>query len=193
MAGYPTFEEVFNALDGPLDPSVCDDLFEVFLHIIDKPYDYNQLLVKLLCKLVQSTAGGDISFVDGVPMVFDPNRSKILSLARPPITAGWCAKNVVDRYLAMDQVPSKGAQGFYLPRKATITGIWAKSRSTGTWTVEARRNNVSLTLASTTITGGSGEASNIDIDMDEGDCLQIFASGSGISHPVAAVEIAWRS
>lgn len=170
--------------------AICDELFETLLGLIDKPYDYNQLVAKLLCQALQQSS--QIEFVDGVPMMPDPGRGKTLSISRSIVRAGDFGQNISDRYLSMDDIPSMNKQGFLLPRPATLTGLWAKSRSTGGWIAEVRRNGVELTVAGISVSGGSGENSNINIDLDEGDVLQIYASGMNVEFPLVKAEIAWR-
>lgn len=171
----------------------CDNLFELLMSKVDKPHEHMHIIAELLCKALQTSSVNNIEYVGGVPMHPDQSRgNKVLSLSRPIIHAGVLGENKCNQYLKISEVPSAGAQGFLIPRKATITGIWAKSRSAANWTIEARRNNVSLTLASATVSGGQGSSLGVDIDLDAGDCLQIFANGDGIAHPVAAVELAWR-
>ena len=185
----------YHSPDGPPEfkPVDCDNLFETLMSKVDKPHEHMHIIAELLCKALAGTGNGNIEYVDGIPMHPDPDRGKTLSLSRPLIQASTHGNSKCNIYLRIGgDVPSAGKQGMLLPRKATITGIWAKSRSTSTWTIEARRNGVSLTLASATITGGKGSATNIDIDLDAGDHLQIYASGMDIDFPTAAVEIAWR-
>ena len=171
----------------------CDNLFEVLMSKVDKPHEHMHIIAELLCKALHPTLSNLVEFVDGVPMLPDPNRGKTLSIARALVQAGTHGNNKSNQYLKMGgDIPGAGLQGMLLPRKATITGIWAKSRSTSSWTVEAHRNGVSLSLASALIVSGKGSATNVDIDLDSDDWLQIYASGSGIDHPIAAVEIAWR-
>jgi hypothetical protein len=171
----------------------CLNLFEDLLSRIDKPYDYNYLIAKILCRLLDTQAQQSIFVVGGVPYFYDPARGKYLSLARPIIRAGAYGEGVTSRYLRIEDVAASGLQGFFLPRAATVTGLWAKSRSTAPWVVEVRRNGIALTIVSETITGGSGGDANIDMDLDAGDWVQVFALGTNIEHIVAAVEIAWRT
>jgi hypothetical protein len=86
--------------------------------MIDKPYDYNHLLAKLLCRLLQITQAQLIEHVDGVPMIGDPDRNKTLSMARPIIIAGDFGHGVTNRYLSIEDVPTSGAKGFLVPRAA---------------------------------------------------------------------------
>jgi len=184
----------YHSPDGPPEfkPVDCDNLFELLMSKVDKPHEHTHIIAELLCKALANSATGAIEYVDGVPMHPDPVRGKTLSTARPVVIGSAHGRNKCDMYLKIGDVPSAGLQGFLLPRKATITGLWAKSRSAANWTIEARRNGVSLTLASTLVSGGKGSATNVDIDLDAGDVLQIYANGDGIDHPIAAVEIAWR-
>jgi len=46
----------------------CTELFEFLLHQIDKPYDYNFILAKLLCRLLNAQEASQIEYVDGVPI-----------------------------------------------------------------------------------------------------------------------------
>jgi hypothetical protein len=173
-------------------PPVCDNLFETLLSLIDKPYDYNQLIAKILCQLLQAAQQQQIVIDNGVPYFWDSDRSKMLSLARPIIRGGAYGEAIDSRYLKMEDVATAGAQGFLIPRKATLTGLWGKSRSNGNWTLEVRKNGSAITLASVIISSGSGQDSFVDLDLDEGDFVQFFAVGNDISHPIVAMEIAWR-
>jgi len=175
----------------PFADVTCDELFEVLVDRIDKPHEYTHIIAELICNALGS-AGTNIEFVDGVPMIPDPNRGKILSLARPIITAGDFGLGVKDRYLSIEDVPTAGRQGVRLLRPCTITGLSGQSRSTGDWILEIRKNGAAVTVASLNVTGGSADDSNMDIDMDEGDILQVMGIGTGIQHPLAAVELAWR-
>jgi len=93
----------------------------------------------------------------------------------------------------MDGVTMAGAQGFLMPRDATITAMWAKSRSTGSWNVEVRKNGIPITLVSIPVVGSFGSDSTIDVDVYAGDFLQFYLNGTAVDHPIAGVEIAWRA
>lgn len=166
-----------------------NELFEQFNRLIDKPLDYNQLLVK---SLVDAQGLVSVQVVNGVPVFQDAIRSKTLSLARPVFTASAFGNNMSDRYLKIGEVPAQGSQGMVMPRDATITGLWAKSRSTGNWTIEIRKNGIPLSLVGLAISGGQGADPNVDMDLNAGDVLQVFANGSNMSHIVAGIEVAWR-
>lgn len=182
----------YHSPDGPPEfkPVDCNNIFEVLFDRVDKPLEYTHIIAELLCKATNPTQ--NIVFVDGVPMIYDPTRGKTLSIDREVIRAGDFGKGVTNRSLSMDDVPSAGSQGYPVPRPATITGLWAKSRSTSAWIFEVRRNGAAITLANLNVSGGIAYDANLDIDINIGDTLQIFASGTNIQHPIACVEIAWR-
>lgn len=164
-------------------------LFERFNRLIDKPHEFNQLLVKTI---IDSANLFSIANVNGVPVFQDTVRGKALSLTRPVFTASAFGNGITDRYLKIGEVPTQALQGMVMPRNATITGLWAKSRSTANWTIEVRKNGVPLSLVSLAITAGQGADPNVDMDLLAGDVLQVFANGSNISHIIAGVEVAWR-
>lgn len=169
------------------------NLLEELLRLQDSPYAYNNLIARLLNDLWSMAAAGTITYDGGVPYTLDPIRQKFLSLARPVFSAGGHGFGVTNRYLQLSgDVASMGQQGILLPRAATITAIAAKSRSTGSWLFEVRRNGVNITVASQAVAAGSGSNPNLDIDLDAGDWLQFYAGGTNIAFPEATVELAWR-
>lgn len=165
-------------------------LKEQFDRLIDKPLDYNALLTKIL---QESNAQVTVVLIDGVPMIVDNIRGKTLSVARPVVQATLFGQNMSQRYLKIGEVPTQSSQGFILPRAATITGLWAKSRSLGNWTIEVRKNGLPVSLVGLAITGGQGLDPEVDFDLDAGDTLQVFANGASMSHIIAGVELAWRA
>jgi len=169
----------------------CDNLFETLLSKVHDPYEYNQLIARMLCELINQVGSGGVTIIDGVPVFVDAGRGKTLSYTRPCIRSAAYGLTVTDQYLLMDGVPSMSNQGFILPRKATITGLWAKSRS-GNWTFEVRKNGVALTVASLSVVGGSASDENVDIDLELGDVLQLYCNGTNVEYPVVVAELAWR-
>jgi len=165
------------------------ELFEELNRRIDKPIDYNHIL----SSWIQSFGAQNIVFVDGMPYLPDPSRGKLLSIGRPVLSAAYYGLNQSSRYLRMDGVTMAGAQGFLMPRDATITAMWAKSRSTGSWNVEVRKNGIPITLVSIPVVGSFGSDSTIDVDVYAGDFLQFYLNGTAVDHPIAGVEIAWRA
>lgn len=83
-------------------------------------------------------------------------------------------------------------QGFLIPRPATITGLWAKSRSQQAWTIEVRKNGIPITLVSVPVVTSKGYDGSIDVDLQPGDWIQLFLNGNAVEHPIACCELAWR-
>ena len=146
-----------------------NELFEELQRRIDTPEAYNSLMSKLFAN-VQS---GSIMWDNGIPYVADPLRGKQLSLNRANVSAGYYGMNQSHRYLRMEGVTSAG-NGFLLPRKATITAFWAKSRSPGSWAVEIRKND-QITPIATLNVNGQAFADTLDVDVEAGDFLQLIS------------------
>lgn len=173
-------------------PIPLQELYEQFNRLVDKPHEYNRLLSSILQELSVSIQSQSIVWDDGVPYIFDPLRQKFLSLTRAVTTGGYYGSSIHDRYLRLDGVTMMGAQGFLVPRDATITAMWAKSRSISSWSIEIRKNGLPITLASVPISLSSGYDDTIDIDLAKGDWIQLYLDGNDVEHPIAAVELAWR-
>jgi hypothetical protein len=175
-----------------LGPQDCENLFETLLSLIDKPYDYNHLIAKILCELIDLTTSQNIQHIGGVPMLTDPLRNKLLSVARPSFLFNSFGQVVKNRYLKVGEVPTQSQQGVLITRDATITGISVKSRSTGAWTAEVRKNGGTAAIITQSVSSGEGLNDIIDIDLDAGDHVQMFVNGTA-SHIIASLEIAWRA
>ena len=128
--------------------------------------------------------------------VYDEVRNKWLSAERSTIIAGrkGRAKN---SYLRLSDGQSSNLSGYRMPRTGTIVSIMAQTRATETWTVRIRKNGSDTDVASLTLTDVEGyHDSSLDINVEEGDRIQIFAETTGflgIRDPFIWVEIAWRN
>ena len=171
-----------------------DLFFEKLNDRIDKPIDYNHLLAHAVSELIEliedQTAG--IIYQDGFAYHLHPDIGKTLSFEKQIITATDYGKVVTDRYLRVGRVPTQGEQGVLMPRDGTILGIRAKCRNDVAWTLEVRKNGAPINVASISIVNGEGYVNLVDIDFDEGDYLQIYLNGTGVSYPITQVEVAWR-
>jgi len=165
-------------------------LYEELNRLGNEPHEYNRLLSKIIAEL--RDGGGLIQWDDGIPYIFDPLRLKWMSLSRSPQVASYYGQNQKRRYLKFGEVPSMGEQGWHVPRKAVVTGLWAKSRSVEKWYLELRRNGIPITLASVEINGSFGNSTTLDVDLEENDWIQLFMNGTKVDHPVACVELTWR-
>ena len=172
---------------------ICpEDMFERLQRAHHHTEDYNHLLARTLNDLCRCTFISGVKWVDGMPYLWDLSRSKWISLSRVTLQTAYYGLNQANRYLRVGTVTSCGAQGFLCPRPAVLTAIWAKSRSILTWTVEARKNGIPITLASANIINSFGSDLTLNVDVDAGDWLQVYLSGNSVDHPIAAVEFAWR-
>jgi hypothetical protein len=169
------------------------DLFEQLNLLVNSPREYNHLLAKTIDELCRALTAETITWDNGIPYIKDPVRDKWISLGRTTIFAGYYGLMQCSRYMRMSGVTMAGEVGFYVPSPATITGLWGKSRSiTEDWILEVRKNNIPITVVSVSIINGEGANQNINIDLDAGDYIQLYMNGSGVSHPIAVMDFAWR-
>lgn len=168
-------------------------LYEELDRAIDKPHVYNRLISRILQELQQSIQSSVVVHDDGgLSYTFDPLRQKYLSLTRVTMVAAAYGNSIDHRYLRLEGVATMGEQGFLIPRPATITGLWAKSRSKANWIIEVRKNGIPITLVSQPVTTSIGMDVSVDVDLEAGDWIQLYANGVAIEHPIACCELAWR-
>jgi len=169
-----------------------DKFFEDLNNRIDKPIDYNHLLASIIGDILDQLEQSDVFFVDGIGYHKDLVRNKFLSLDRKYTTATAYGLRVTNRYLKVGEVTTQGQQGVRMARSGTITSVTAKSRSTGSYFVEIRKNGAPITYVSMEVTGGGTHINNVDIDFNEGDFIQFYVDGSNVEHPIVELETAWR-
>lgn len=177
-----------------LQPICPPDFFERLQESQHQPEDYNHLIARTINEICNFVSGsGGFIQKDGVLYYVDTLRNKVLSTNRTTPIGSYCGQNQKNRYMKFGDVVGKGNTGFLCPRAATITALWAKSRSTGSWTIEARRNDSPITLVSVGVTAGKGSNMVLDFDLNAGDYVQLFINGTGIDQPIASIELAWRA
>jgi hypothetical protein len=132
-----------------------------------------------------------VQWYDGVPYMQDPLRNKMLSMARMNQDFSYRGLDQSSRYLKIGEVVGS-ANGYLMTRDATITALCARSRSSNNWSIEIRKNDVVTSLSTLSVVGGEGIADTLDVDVNAGDFVQLFINGSGIDHPLAFLELAWR-
>jgi hypothetical protein len=121
----------------------------------------------------------------------NPNRVIItIPSAAPPadhfvVVSGRNAV-VTNIYLAVGGVPSNLA-GFVLPYDATIIALSAATTANETWVGEVRKNNAAAVIASISMTAQSKKYEAKSVNVNQGDELQMYCNGSGISRPVFCV------
>lgn len=133
---------------------------------------------------------------DGIVYINDPTRSnKRLSLHRQhfPFNRNGTADNT---YLRLGDMLNNES-GWVMPRDATITAwtVFYADGGAGTKGFEIRVNDVAVALASATVVQGWPTVQkNLNIDIDEGDRLQVFvvAAGATASDSNSSIEVAWR-
>lgn len=172
-------------------PIPLQQLYEEFNRRGHDTHEYNRLLSSVLAELANNQQAQTIVWDNGVPYIFDPLRNKYLSLTRTVVTGAIYGGSINSTYLRIDGVATMANQGFLIPRNATITALWAKSRPTS-WNIEVRKNGIPITLVGVPVLAGSGSDGTIDLDLSQGEWIQLYANGSSIAHPIAAVELAWR-
>jgi hypothetical protein len=140
-----------------------------------------------------SVIDGALAIVDGVMYSYDGTRSKWLSVDRKQYWAARDNGGVSNTYLyALDSVPTS-VTGYRVLRNGTITGLVAQTSANSTWTLQVRRNGVVTAIATLSLSATTGsQTTTTNVDVSQGDRLQLFASGSSIANPVAGLEIAWR-
>jgi len=140
-----------------------------------------------------SVVDGALAIVDGVMYSYDGTRSKWLSVDRKQYWTGRNHNNAQNVYLyGLDSIATS-TTGYRVLRDGTITGLVAQTSSNSTWTLQVRRNGVVTALASLSLSATTGaQTTSVNVDVSQGDRLQLFASGNNIANPVAGLEIAWR-
>ena len=135
-------------------------------------------------------ADGGIAIVGDLLYAYDATRSKWLSVERTTFTAGrrGSSSNI---YLRVVGRVASSVTGYRMLRDGTITGLFAQSESNGNnWTFEIHRNGSAIATLSVTTDGN--QATNINVDVSQGDEIQFYCNGSVISSPVSGLEVAWR-
>lgn len=166
-----------------------NNLFELLQNIDGSSREhYNHVLSKLF----NDIAILDVKWINGVPYMADPLRGKLLSVTRATQSFGYYGPNQSDRYLRLSEVTTSG-NGYMMMRDATITGLATRSRSNANYQLEIRKNDQPSPLYMLNANAGNGIADTLDIDLDAGDFVQIYLNGSAVDHPLAFLELAWRT
>ena len=178
------------ANETPLPPSSLETLFQDLMGSESHRERYNQLLTRMLGDL--ATQIGAVTWIAGVPYIYDPLRIKQISTQRQIYMSGCYGQNQSDRFLKIEGVTTISDQGILMPRYAVITGLFGKSRSSSAWAIEVKKNNNPTTLVALPVIGSAGSDMNLDVNLNVGDLVQIKMVGSGVDHPTVGLEIAWR-
>jgi hypothetical protein len=109
------------------------------------------------------------------------------------IWGGRDSTNATDVYLRIVDAVAMSTTSYRMLRDGTITGIVAETTDVDSWTLQVRQNGGTspiVSLVMSTVTGNQSTTTNVN--FSQGDTLELFASGTGISRPVGGIEIAWR-
>lgn len=139
-----------------------------------------------------SVIGGALSVVNGVLYAYDETRTKWLSVDRKMIWAGRDAANASNIYLRTVDGIATSTTGYRALRNGTITGMVAQTDAASTWTLRIRRNNVVTNIASLAVTSTGTQDTATNVDFSQGDELELYCDGTGVSRPIGGIEIAWR-
>lgn len=140
-----------------------------------------------------SPVEGNVEVKGGVVYAYDDVRDKWLSIDRKLVSAGRRG-NATNVYMRLTDLVASSQTGYRVLRDGTITGVFAQTAGTESWTFEVRRNNNATPIVSLVITAATGdEAITTNVDVDQGDELQFFVNGTQIRSPVGGVELAWRT
>jgi len=140
---------------------------------------------------ISDVANGALTIINGVLYVYDATRSTYLSVDRKQLISSRNGK-ATNLYLRVgaDGVASSET-GIRMMQNGTITGLFAHTSESATWTFEVRKAGVAIATLSVTAALGA-QATNTNVDFSAGDVLQFYVNGTAISYPVAGCEIAWR-
>ena len=103
------------------------------------------------------------------------------------VTSGARTNKVTNSYLS-NQGNFTNLVPFVLPFNATIKAISALASETGTWDAEIHESGTLITGATLSITAAlSGYSASYDIDIDAGDQISLYCSGTNINKPLINV------
>jgi len=139
-------------------------------------------------------ADGQLDNKGGILCVYDGTRSKWLSVARFIVCFGRRG-TTYDQYLNffVGSLASNNA-GLRMVRNATIVSLAGQFDASASGTFQLRKNDVSTTISSLTISSGIGNAdTTTNVDLTADDYLQCYINSVGYTYdPVILVELAWR-
>lgn len=142
---------------------------------------------------VTSVVDGATVFSGGLLYMYDATRVKWLSVNRAEYWMGRNASNATNLYLRAFDGLASSSVGYRMQRAGTITAVIAQADVSGTWTLEVRRNNSVTAIASLTVTAALGnQVLTTNVDISQGDEIQLYLNGGPIANPSGAIEVAWR-
>lgn len=121
----------------------------------------------------------------------NPNRVIVtIPAAAPPADhfVVFSGRNAVvsNVYLEFGGVPSN-LSGFVLPYDATIIALSVATSGNETWVAEVRKNNAAAVIASISMTAQAKKYEAKNVNVNQGDELQMYCNGAVINRPVFCV------
>jgi hypothetical protein len=142
----------------------------------------------------ESVLPDGLTLSGGVLYVYDSVRNKSLTSFRTTHVAGKDGR-AKSTYLSVNVGQATSSVGIRIPRNSTVVSVAAQSRGTNSWSTSLRKNNNVVDLYTLNIITNGAHDNTVDLDLDEGDTLQIFCDSPaflGIREPLVIVEIAGR-
>ena len=140
-----------------------------------------------------ANAGIRLIHDNGIAYIHDCIRVKLISTSRIYLRGGVKSRKASNQYLRVEDKQPTLSVGDSLPRPGTITSLTANCEVASTWILEVRRKGSVAVLASLAINASDrAEDTSLDIDVNQGDVIQLFMNGVNISFPRGLLEIAWR-
>jgi len=172
------------------------DVEGTYSNILATPSDLESTIGSIDTVLGTVLKSDRLDIKSGFLCVYDDDRSKWLSVARPTIAFG--KQNLVTRrFLGFygSTFPSNKS-GIRMPRNATIVSISGQFSNIGSGVFQIIKNDaITPIIASLTISSALGGSDiTINADVNAGDYIQcgIDALPTGVYDPFVFIELAWR-
>lgn len=150
-------------------------------------------MIDLASAPTSDLTAGDVAIVNGEMYAYDATRLKWLSVNRNIIN--FSHKWADSRYLIYSDNFATRYLGFLVHKDSCITSIIAKcDQGNLNKTFYIRRNSALSNIGSFTLSAGQYSDNSININLNQGDVLQVFASNAGeaAQHLSVQFEIATR-
>lgn len=134
-----------------------------------------------------------LAVINGTLAAHDKVRSKFLSVFRQLMMfSGRDSANNANEYARAGEFTSNQG-GPRLMKNMTLVGASVGLKSAGTVSVRVRKNQTVTNLATITVTGAIGaQLTNLNIDFNAGDDIEVFLEGTSIDRPLIMLEFAER-
>jgi len=123
---------------------------------------------------------------------WDSSRNKLLSISRKVISAGRYSKAVSNEFLRFDDGIPGSSSGKILKLNGTIVSLSGMTSISGPWTLKVFKYGSNIPILTQAISNQAFTFNSLNIDVNAGDVLQLFANGNNIQMPLVEIEIAWR-